>query len=149
MEIIKLDINEISEFQNLLEIFNEVFDNDMQTPENNYLNSLLRNNDFMVFVVKSDFKVVGGLTIYVLHSYYVEKPIAYIYDVGISPSFQGQGLGKLLISEVCKYCKANGFDEAYVETEADDIDAIGFYRKTKFSNEMDAKHFTYHFNNEK
>jgi aminoglycoside 3-N-acetyltransferase I len=149
MEIKKLEINETSEFRNLIEIFKEVFENDGRTPDNNYLSRLLSNNDFMVFVVKVENKVVGGLTIYVLHSYYRIKPTAYIYDVGITPSFQGQGLGKALISDVCNFCKVNGFEDAYVEAEGDDIDAISFYRKTKFSNEMNATHFTYSFDDEK
>ncbi len=148
MEIKKLHHHEVSDFRNLIEIFKEVFDNHSQTLDNNDLSSLLSNNDFMVFVVKSENKVVGGLTIYVLHSYYNEKPIAYIYDVGILPNFQGQGLGKTLISEVCKFCKQNNFEEAYVEAEGDDIDAIGFYRKTKMSHEMNAIHFTYTFEDE-
>jgi aminoglycoside 3-N-acetyltransferase I len=149
MEIKKLDIQEISEFQDLINIFKDVFDNDRPMPNSIYLRKLLLNNDFMAFVVKVENKVIGGLTIYVLHSYYAEKPIAYIYDVGITPSHQGQGLGELLISEVCRYCKANGFEDAYVEAEADDVKAISFYRKTKYSNEMNATHFTYAFDYEK
>lgn len=149
MEIKKLNHNEIADFRGLIEIFNDVFEQDTSTPNTDYLSRILSNADFIVFVVKENDKVVGGLTIYVLHSYYVEKPIAYIYDVGITPSSQGQGFGKALISEVCNFCKLNGFEDAYVEAESDDIDAIGFYRKTNFSNEMNAKHFTYTFDNER
>lgn len=149
MEIKKLEKNETSEFRNLIEIFKDVFENDRHTPDNNYLSRLLSNADFRVFIVKVENKVVGGLTIYILHSYYSIKPIAYIYDVGITPRFQGQGLGKALIAEVCNFCKANGFEEAYVEAESNDIDAVNFYRKTKISNEMNATHFTYKFDSEK
>jgi aminoglycoside 3-N-acetyltransferase I len=99
----------------------------------------------MAFVVKVNNKVVGGLTIYVLHGYYGTKPIAYIYDVGIAPEFQGKGFGKALIAQVCDFCKTNGFEDAYVEAERDDIGAVNFYRKTKFSNEINAIHFTYSF----
>jgi aminoglycoside 3-N-acetyltransferase I len=149
MEIKKLDKNEISDFRNLIEIFKEVFENEEQIPENKQLFNLLSNPDFMVFVVKLNEKVVGGLTIYILNRYLGIKPIAYIYDVGVSHDFQGQGLGKALIAEVCKYCKNNGFEDAYVEAESDDSDAINFYRKTKYSNEMNATHFTYSFIDEK
>lgn len=99
--------------------------------------------------MKDHEKIVGGLTIYVLHRYYGSKPVAYIYDVGITPDRRGQGLRKLLLSEVCKYCKNSGFQNACVEAESDDIDAVNFYRKTRFSNEMNAIHFTYTFGNEK
>jgi aminoglycoside 3-N-acetyltransferase I len=149
MEIKKLNHNEIPDFRKLIEIFNDVFEKNIYTPDKNYLSRLLSSADFMVFVVKENDKVVGGLTIYVLHSYYVEKPIAYIYDIGITPSSQGQGFGKALISEVCNFCKLNSFEDAYVEAESDDIDAVNFYRKTKFSSEINAIHFTYTFDDEK
>jgi aminoglycoside 3-N-acetyltransferase I len=143
MEIKKLDLKETSDFRTLIEIFKEVFENKDEVPNDQHLSTLLSNRDFMAFVVKVNNKVVGGLTIYVLHRYYSEKPIAYIYDVGIAPNLQRQGLGKALMTEVCKFCKANGFEEAYVEAESDDIDAVNYYRRTKFTNEMKAIHFTY------
>jgi aminoglycoside 3-N-acetyltransferase I len=145
MEVIKLGSEEVSEFRALIEIFKEVFENEEPISDNGHLAKLLSNLDFMVFVIRKNNKVVGGLTIYILHRYYSNKPVAYIYDVGITPELQGQGLGKSLIVEVCKYCKDNGFEDAYVEAESDDIDAVSFYRKTLFSSEMNAIHFTYTF----
>jgi aminoglycoside 3-N-acetyltransferase I len=149
MEIRKLNKSETSEFRDLIEIFNDVFENDRPTPDDSYLSFLLSNADFMVFIVKVENEVVGGVTIYVLHGCYSVKPTAYIYDVGITPRFQGQGLGKALISNVCGFCKANGFEDAYVEAESDDVDAVNFYRKTSFTKEIQAIHFTYAFNGEK
>jgi aminoglycoside 3-N-acetyltransferase I len=143
MEIKKLNSDSLSEFKALIEIFKEVFENDVPIADDKQLGKLLTNPDFLVFVVLLNYKVVGGLTIYVLHTYYGEKPIAYIYDVGISPDFQRQGLGKALIAEVCNFCKQNDFEDAYVEAESEDIDAVSFYRQTKFSSEMGAIHFTY------
>lgn len=143
MEIKKLNSGSLANFKSLIEIFKDVFENDEPIANDEQLGKLLNNPDFFVFVVLLNNKVVGGLTIYVLHRYYDTKPIAYIYDVGISPDFQGQGLGKALIAEVCNFCKKNGLEDAYVEAESDDIDAVSFYRKTKFSSEMNAIHFTY------
>lgn len=149
MEIKKLDRNEILDFRALIEVFKDVFENDEPIPDDEYLSKTLSMPDFIAFVVKLNDKVVGGLTIYVLHGCYSIKPIAYIYDVGITPNVQGRGLGKALIAEVCIFCKQNGFEEAYVEAESDDIDAVNFYRRTKFSQETNTIHFTYHFTNEK
>lgn len=143
MEIKKLNSGGLANFKSLIEIFKDVFENDEPIANDEQLGKLLSNPDFFVFVVLSDNKVVGGLTIYVLHRYYETKPVAYIYDVGISPDYQGQGLGKALIAEICNFCKQNDFEDAYVEAESDDIDAVEFYRKTKFSSEMNAIHFTY------
>jgi aminoglycoside 3-N-acetyltransferase I len=148
MQIKKLEKSEISDFKALIEIFKEVFENDEKILESEQLGDLLSKPDFMVFVVTLDGNVIGGLTIYVLHRYYASKPLAYIYDVGISPMYQGKGFGKALMAEVCLFCKQNNFEDAYVEAESDDIDAVNFYRRTKFTTEMNATHFTYSFNHE-
>jgi aminoglycoside 3-N-acetyltransferase I len=148
MQIKKLEKSEISDFKALIEIFKEVFENDEKILDREQLGDLLSKPDFMVFVVTLDGNVIGGLTIYVLHRYYASKPLAYIYDVGISPMYQGKGFGKALMAEVCLFCKQNNFEDAYVEAESDDIDAVNFYRRTKFTTEMNATHFTYSFSHE-
>lgn len=135
----------MSDFKDLIEVFKVVFGNEEATPESEYLATLLANPCFIVFVVKIKDKVVGGLTIYVLHRYYNTRPSAYIYDLGILPYYQRQGLGKALITEVCMFCAQNNFEEAYVEAESDDIDAVSFYRKTKSTSEINATHFNYSF----
>lgn len=146
-EIQKLNRNEVEDFRDLVKIFKDVFENEEQISEKKQLAKVLSNPDFMVFVVKQNDKIVGGLTIYILQRYYGTKPVAYIYDVGVSPDFQGKGLGRSLIAEVCQYCKDNGFEDAYVEAESHDVDAVNFYKKTKFSSEINAIHFTYTFEN--
>lgn len=145
VKIQKLSTGEVEEFLRLIEIFNLVFENEGTIPSSDYLQKLLSKEDFFVVVAMVENKVVGGLTVYTLHSYYEEKPNAFIYDVGVEPSFQGKGIGKLLIQELKSYCQKNGFSEAFVEAEGDDIDAIEFYRKTKPDSEMVAYQFTYTF----
>jgi aminoglycoside 3-N-acetyltransferase I len=147
MEVKRLNKYEIADFRNLVKIFQNVFENEENISDNEHLGKLLTNPYFMVFVVKQKYKVVGGLTIYILDRYYGTKPVAYIYDVAISPEFQGKGFGKALIAEVCKYCEDNGFEDAYVAAESDDMDAVNFYKKTKISSEMNTVQFTYTFGN--
>lgn len=45
------------------------------------------------------------------------------------------------MKETCKLCQSMGFEEVYVEAESEDIDAVEFYRRTKYSNEMGGKAF--------
>ena len=141
MSIKKLNPDELFEFKCLLDIFREVFEVEGVPPGDNYLEALLADPDFLVFVVLQDQQVVGGLTVYVLKSYYAPRPVAYLYDVGVHPGYQGKGLGKLLMAEVVRYCKQQGFEHVYVEAEADDLEAVRFYRKTNASNELKAIHF--------
>jgi aminoglycoside 3-N-acetyltransferase I len=148
MDIKKLNTDGLTDFKDLIDIFKKVFDNDEPVANDDQLETLLSDPDFFVFVVISNSNVVGGLTMYVLHRYYGTKPVAYIYDVGISPGFQRQGLGNALIKVVCSFCKQHGFEDAYVEAESDDTDAVRFYRKTKYSSELNAIHFTYDLSDE-
>jgi aminoglycoside 3-N-acetyltransferase I len=135
----------IADFKDLIALFNEVFENDSPLPQEAYLSKLLNSNNFFSIVAKHNNEVIGGLTVFILHIYYNESPSAYIYDVGVKPSHQGKGIGKSLMAFLCDYCKRNGFLNAYVEAETDDIEAVSFYRKTNFSTEMQATHFTYAF----
>lgn len=144
MEVVKLELDDVAAFESLISIFKELFEVDGSTPDRSYLNRLLTNPDFMVFVVKLEQQVIGGLTIYTLHHYYETRPIAFIYDVGIAPSFQGKGYGKALMAHVYKHCLKQGFAELFVEAEADDTDAIEFYRRTGPSREMNSVQFSYH-----
>ena len=143
MEIIMLDENGTNDFIDLIYIFKDVFENNLDMPSQNYLHHLLRNPYFLVFVVKNDGKVLGGATIYVLDQYYSENPLAYIYDIGISIDFQGRGIGKSLIEAICDYCSKNGFEEAFVQAEYEDVDAVNFYKRTGFSTSVKAIQFGY------
>jgi aminoglycoside 3-N-acetyltransferase I len=132
------------DFAQLIKIFEVVFEMPLfELPSQAHLQQLLTKKDFWVLVAKHDDKVVGGLTVYVLHRYYSTKPIAYIYDVGVSEAYQRQGIGKKLIAYVNQYCKTNSFEEVYVEAETADSDAVQFYRATPVSHELQATHFTY------
>lgn len=146
LEIEILKPNQAEDFAALIHIFSDVFEmTELKIPHNTYLKSLLQKPDFFVITAKNYGKVVGGLTVYILHGYYTSKPAAYIYDVGVTPLFQRKGIGKKLIGFLTDYCQQRGFENAYVEAEADDIEAINFYRKTAHSHEMQATHFTYYF----
>ncbi len=87
----KLNRNDASDFRSLVEIFADVFENDRPISDDEHLSTLLANPDFLAFVVKENEKVIGGLTLYVLHGYYGTKPAAYIYDIGIAPAFKAEG----------------------------------------------------------
>lgn len=143
MEIVKLQPDDADAFKSLIGIFRDVFEVQGASPDYAYLQRLLINPDFMVFVVKVDQVIIGGLTIYVLCHYYESRPIAFIYDMGISAAFQGKGYGKALMAYVRKYCLDQGFAELFVEAEADDADAIEFYRKTSPTRELDVVQFSY------
>lgn len=149
IEIKKLSPQDIHDFSELIKIFAIVFEMDnFKMPDEKHLKSLLIKPDFFTLVATYDNKVVGGLTVYILHRYYSAKPIAYIYDIAVLADCQRKGIGKELIRYVTDYCKESGFEEAYVEAETGDTQAVNFYKTTSYSNELQATHFTYSFGKE-
>lgn len=144
MEIRKIGQQEVDDFISLVGVFRTVFENeDPGSPGREYLQQLLARPDFIAVVARENNAVTGGLTAYVLHGYYSEKPVAYIYDIGVLPAYQRSGTGKMLIRYLVDYCRENGMDEAYVAAEAADEQAVHFYRSTPYSREMEVLHFTY------
>jgi aminoglycoside 3-N-acetyltransferase I len=131
-----------TDFEALLRVYETVFMwEDFTHQSTEYLENILQNPQFLGIIAKIDQQVVGGLTAHILPSYQTGKLIAYIYDVGVLPAFQRQGIGKALIHFLMAYCKENGFEEAFVQAEFDDEGAIAFYRKTQMNDEMPALQF--------
>jgi aminoglycoside 3-N-acetyltransferase I len=145
MEILKLPIEGLADFYELVRLFQKVFEWDSALPHESYLSGLLSKPDFLVFIVKNDSRVIGGLTVYVLHAYQFDKPMAFIYDLAIHPDFQRRGLGKKLLLYACQYCKEAGFSELFVEAEAEDMEAVQFYRSIPVNTERPALQFNFSF----
>lgn len=144
IEIRKLAPNDLDAFTALLQVFSEAFEmDDFELPDQEHLRNVLNKPDFFVLVASHENKIVGGLTVHVLHSYYTSKPQAYVYDVAVLNEYQRRGIGKKLMAFLIHYCRENGFDQAYVEAETEDSQAVNFYRSTTFHAEMQATHFTY------
>jgi aminoglycoside 3-N-acetyltransferase I len=97
----------------------------------------------MVFVAVKENHVIGGLTAYSLDQYYCDRPLAYIYDLAVSKSYQRQGVGKKLIKNFKDYCLENGFEEIFVQADKVDSYALDFYRQTNITGEEQVVHFTY------
>jgi len=150
-EIKILSHNDINDFTQLIDVFEEVFEmKNFVKPGNKYLHKVLAKPGFLVLVAKANGKVLGGLTVYILDQYYSQKPLAYIYDLAVLKDFRRKGIGKMLIKRLTDYCKKNGFDEIFVQADRVDGYALDFYRLTNPTNEEDVVHFSYLIkNNEK
>ncbi|WP_375578279.1 GNAT family N-acetyltransferase [Marivirga tractuosa] len=145
-EIQIIQANRIDDLLALISVFEDVFEMEkFVVPSQTHLQKLLNNEHFLAVVAKSNEKVIAGLTVYVLDQYYSERPIAHIYDLAVSTSYQRKGIGSKLIAFANEYCKQSGFEEVFVQAEKDDDYAIDFYRSTKPAEELEAVHFSYKF----
>lgn len=145
MKFTKIESNQIDDFIDLLTLFNTVFDNEEDLPDKEHLQSVLQSKTFFAFAIKEENLIVGGLTLHILPNYYGKKPMAYIYDVGIAPSYQNKGYGKHLIQETFNYLQSNDFDLVFVQAEQEDTRAVSFYKKVNFIQETTAEQFVFSF----
>jgi len=146
-EIKLLTTGNTKAFEDLLHIFKEAFEmDDPLIPGEEYLETLLRKKDFLVFVALQNNTVVAGLTVYVLQQYFSTRPVAFIYDMAVHKPHQRRGTGSRLLEATVEFCRTSGFDEAFAEADATDAHAVNFYRKTKYTNVVSALQFTYHTN---
>lgn len=131
IEIQKLSYQHIHAFEELLDVFEEVFEmKNFELPSNKHLQELLDKEDFFVFVALYEGTIVGGLTAYSLTQYFSESPLVYIYDVAVLKKYQRKGIGKKLLLGITDYCKDMGIEEIIVQADEADEHAIEFYHST-------------------
>ena len=146
VEVKKLAPDDVKLFTELIDLFREVLETDMETkaqPE--HLQRLLAKPDFIVIVARFANRVVGGLTAHVLPQYHSEKPVGYLYDMAVGATYQGRGIGTKLLTQLKHYCRSQGAEELFVQADREDSQAIHFYRATGGA-PMQAVHFTYALN---
>lgn len=144
IEIKKLSAQNTGEFLELLRVFHQAFEMGRTVfTKHQHLRKLEDDPHFIVMVAKENDQVVGGLTAHVLNNYGLPNPSVYLYDLAVQPNHQRKGIGKSLIAALIEYCATKGYKEIFVQAEADDADAINFYRKTPISGEMNATQFYY------
>ncbi len=135
---------DLNHFKELVRVFSIVFEREeFNMPSDNHLQQILQREDFLCVVALHNDRVVGGLAAYLLQSYYAEKPVVYIYDVGVLADQQRKGIGKELVTRLINTCRDRGFEEIFVQAEGGDLHAIEFYSGTELKIEADVKHFSY------
>lgn len=147
LELQILQSHNLDELKELILLFEDVFEmKNFKLPDETHLRKLLAKENFFAVVAKTNDKIIGGLTIYVLDQYYSHKPLAYIYDLAVLKNYQRKGVGKSLIAFANNFCKQKGFEEVFVQADKVDDYAIDFYRTTKPTNEEQVVHFYYTLN---
>jgi aminoglycoside 3-N-acetyltransferase I len=142
----KLVGHDIDEFVRLIKLFEEVFEmENLAMPHRVYLRQVLSKPEFIALVALEGQRVVGGLTAYVLEQYYSEKPLAYLYDLGVEPARQRRGIGRQLIAAFQQYCQEQGFKEIFVQADLEDEHAIEFYRAALAEGEKEVRQFYFTF----
>lgn len=143
VHIKKLGPEETDQFAALINVFEEVFDmENLLAPDPEYLENLLRKESFMAYVATFGDRIIGGLTAYVLPSYYFQSSEVYIYDLAVDTPFQRKGTGRKLIEAIKTDCKALGLREVFIQADGIDQHALDFYHATG-GKSAEVVHFSY------
>jgi aminoglycoside 3-N-acetyltransferase I len=131
IQIKRLSKRDLSIFKNLIQLFNEVFEEKHTISiKESYLKKLLKKPGFIAYVLMYENRLAGGLTAYELPMYNTERDEIFIYDMAILPEFQRKGFGTELIESLKEYGRKNGISEIFVAAHEKDKHALDFYRST-------------------
>lgn len=128
-QVKRLQQNDRALFQQLIQLFAEVFETEDQHAPAAYLENLLNRPGFLVYIALSGEDIAGGLTAYELPMYDAARSEIYIYDIAVHPAHQRQGIGKQLLEALAHDAREMNVTEILVEAHEEDQHAIDFYRK--------------------
>ena len=143
ISIKKLTPADANLFIQLLDLYKDVFAMTASIyPPAAWSQQVLHDPAITILVALDDQKVIGGLTGYTLSSVYEPIKLMYLYDLGVSPAWQRQGVGTRLMQALLDQCSGAGISEVFVQADLPDEHAIRFYTKNGGSRE-DVIHFSF------
>lgn len=146
VQILKLHQNDLKHFIQLVELFNEVFEEYHAIASEKQLKKLLTKTDFLAVVAVQNDQVVGGLTAYEMERYYSDSSELYLYDIAVKTQFHNQGIGKALMNYLKEYAIKNNIETIFVEAHSEDKPAVKFYESVIGQSEK-VDHFNWEIKN--
>jgi aminoglycoside 3-N-acetyltransferase I len=133
----------IETLRQLLKVFSRAFE-DAETyesapPSDEYLDSLLRREDYIPLVAIIGDQVVGGLIAYVLRKFEQERSEIYIYDLAVLKEFRRRHIATELINNLRAIATDIGAWVIYVQADYGDDPAIKLYES--LGSREDVMHF--------
>ncbi len=132
-EIRQLAAGDLRLFESLMSMFGDVFEEpDTYTakrPTAEYVERLLRNENFVALAAIDNGKIVGGLTAYELPKYEQERSEMYIYDLAVVETHRRAGVATALINRVRALGKERGAWVVFVQADQGDTPPIELYSK--------------------
>ena len=95
---------------------------------------LIRSADDRIFVAEIDKNVVGMCSVQILISTAKGGRVGLVEDVVVSKNYQGQGVGRTLLSAIDNYAKELGLSRLQLLADKNNHLAIGFYRNMGWGN---------------
>lgn len=134
---------DIDSLRGMLRMFGDAFEDVStycrQQPDDEYLQRLLANPDFIAIAAFSDSEVVGGLAGYVLPKFEQARSEFYIYDLAVAGAHRRKGLATAMIGLLQEEATRRGVYVIFVQADYGDDPAVALY--TKLGIREDVMHF--------
>ncbi len=98
--------------------------------------NLFDSEDDYCLVAEADDRVVGFALGTMMKKPRSSWSYGWLLWLGISPRFKGRGIGSRLINKLTEAFIDNGARMMLVDTDAENADALGLFRKMGFADEM-------------
>lgn len=135
---------DVSDFDALIALFQNVFEHESSPrTDGKQLQTLLSQPHFRCIAAFEFERVIGGLTLHRIDSYYSPQPQVYLYDLAVHPDHQRKGIGRNLVAEGLKWTRSIGASELYVQAHVEDAEALAFYRSLNGVDESGVVHFSF------
>ncbi len=122
MPIREAQLNDLSA---LIDLENKCFDADKRQSQTSIKRSI--KSEFQdIFVLEELSHIIGSMTLY-----RYKKSIR-LYSIAVSPEFQGQGLGKLMMAFLMDFSRQQAFEDITLEVEIKEAKLVMFYEKLGF-----------------
>jgi aminoglycoside 3-N-acetyltransferase I len=139
LHIRKLQDSDVIIAQELFVLFKKAFFDVVITksdlPDAEYICSLLRKDNFHIFVAFNDEVVIGGVTLYELDMYMKKTKEAYLYDIGVDEVYRHRGVATALVDAIRLFGVERGIETIFVEASTGDVDAVAFYESLHIEKE--------------
>ena len=137
----RLEKSDLEKLKQLLVVFSDVFEESKTNlPEDSYLQAQLEKNETYIFVALNGDVVIGGLIGYEFALPAKNEKELYLYDLGVDKNYRRQGIASSLMNELKVCAQKNNIALVFVEAEATDSDAVGFYQ-SQGAEQVKVEHF--------
>ena len=114
--------------QELFVLMEEVFEEKATRLNDDYVDQLLRRDEFWALAAVVDDVIVGGITAHKLPMTRTESSELFVYDIAVQSQYQRMGVGSRLFNTLRAEALEAGGYAVFVAADDDDAHALDFYR---------------------
>ncbi|WBL44237.1 GNAT family N-acetyltransferase [Algoriphagus halophytocola] len=132
-----------NEYLELISVFQQVLGSDKSKMDYRHINHFLKDDNFYFIVAKAKGKIIGGLTVFIINQYLVDKPYAYLKDLAVLEEYRGLEIDSKLVQFAVDDWLSYDFKDVIVHVNKEDTHTLALYRAVLPTSEKETIQFTF------